>query len=154
MTVNKKYEFVDGDTKKLIDGTVLKRIRSLVAIGSIVIPGDLGGYVESDKNLSVYGNAWVSGNALVYGNARVSGDAWVSGNALVYGDAEIKKTPINIIGINYNITIYEGMAQVGCKLYKIEEWRKFNSDEIRKMDGEKAILFYPKLIKIFDSLGI
>ena len=61
--------------------------------------GDLGGYVEKDENLDqesdawvsgnawVYGNAWVSGNAEVYGNARVSGDAWVFGNARVSGDA-------------------------------------------------------------------
>ena len=69
--------------------------------------GDLGGYVEKDENLDqesdawvygdarVYGNAWVYGNARVYGNAwvygnaRVYGNAWVSGNARVSGDAEI-----------------------------------------------------------------
>jgi len=78
----------------------------------------------------------------------------VYGNAWVSGDAEIKKTPTNIIGIEYNVTIYEGMAQVGCKLYTIEEWRKFNADEVIQMDGEKATLFYPKLISIFDSLGV
>ncbi|MCU4481562.1 hypothetical protein, partial [Acinetobacter ursingii] len=37
----------------------------------------------------VYGNAWVSGNAQVYGNARVYGNAWVSGNAQVYGNARV-----------------------------------------------------------------
>ena len=47
--------------------------------------GSLGGYVESEENLS--GDAWVSGDAKVYGNARVSGDAWVSGDAKVYGNA-------------------------------------------------------------------
>ena len=49
--------------------------------------GDLGGYVESEENLS--GDAWVSGNAQVYGDARVYGDAWVSGNAWVYGNAQV-----------------------------------------------------------------
>jgi len=43
--------------------------------------GDLGGFIQSEKNLS--GNAWVSGNA------RVSGNAWVSGNARVFGNAEV-----------------------------------------------------------------
>ena len=44
-------------------------------------------------NARVYGSAWVYHNALVYGDARVSGnalvygDAWVSGNARVYGNA-------------------------------------------------------------------
>ena len=57
--------------------------------------GDLGGYVEKDENLDqesdawVYGDARVYGNAWVYGNARVYGNAWVSGNARVSGDAEI-----------------------------------------------------------------
>ena len=32
---------------------------------------------------------WVSGNARVYGDARVSGNAWVYGNALVHGDAQV-----------------------------------------------------------------
>ena len=46
-------------------------------------------------NAWVYGNARVSGDAWVYGNARVSGDArvygdaQVSGNAWVYGNARV-----------------------------------------------------------------
>ena len=69
--------------------------------------GDLGGYVEKDENLDQESNAWVYGDAWVYGNARVSGDArvygdarvsgdarvygdaWVSGDARVYGDAQV-----------------------------------------------------------------
>ena len=61
--------------------------------------GDFGGYVEKEGNLDqkndawvsgnarVFGDAWVSDNARVSGNAWVSGDAWVSGNARVFGDA-------------------------------------------------------------------
>ena len=55
--------------------------------------GDLGGFIEKEDNLS--GNAWVSDNAWVSGDARVYGDAWVSdnarvsGNARVYGDARV-----------------------------------------------------------------
>ena len=55
--------------------------------------GDFGGYVEKEGNLDQENDAWVSGNARVFGNARVSsnarvsGDAWVSGNARVSGDA-------------------------------------------------------------------
>ena len=74
---NKKYEFVDGDTITTPNGKKLKRIRALVAIGLSVAAGDLGGYIESEKNLSTSGNAWVSGDAWVYG------DAWVSRNARV-----------------------------------------------------------------------
>ena len=96
---NKKYELLDTDTVTTPSGRVLKRIRALVAIGSLVAAGELGGYIESEANLDcdgnawvfgdaqVYGNAWVFGDAQVYGDARVYGDAWVYGNARVYGDA-------------------------------------------------------------------
>jgi len=41
--------------------------------------GDKGGWIEKEANLSQYGDAWVSGNALVYGDARVYDNAWVYG---------------------------------------------------------------------------
>ena len=86
---NRKYELVKDDAVKTLDGRTLFRIRALVAMTAIgVAAGDLGGYIESEKNLShVSGNAWVSGDAWVYGNALVYGNAHVSGNAWVYGDA-------------------------------------------------------------------
>ena len=84
----KKYELLKDDTK-IVNGKTLYRIRALVAISLTVAAGDLGGYVESEKNLSHDDNAWVYGDARVYGNARVYGDAEVSGNARVYGDAEV-----------------------------------------------------------------
>ena len=58
---NKKYEFLDGDTITTPNGKKLKRIRALVAIGLSVAAGDLGGYIESEKNLSTSGNAEVCG---------------------------------------------------------------------------------------------
>ena len=82
------YEFVPGDEIVIAPGRTVKRIRALVAIAALgVSAGDVGGYVEADKNLR--GNAWVSGNARVSGNAQVSGNAWVSGNAQVSGNAAI-----------------------------------------------------------------
>jgi hypothetical protein len=75
---NTKYELLKDDTK-LVLGRTLYRIRALVAIGTLVSAGDLGGYIESEKNLAESGSAWV------YGNAQVSGNAWV------YGDARVSK---------------------------------------------------------------
>lgn len=66
-----------------------------------VLDGELGGYVESEDNLSqegsswifddarVYGNARVCKNALVYDRANVYGDALVAGDAHVYGNAQV-----------------------------------------------------------------
>ena len=85
----KKFEFT-GETKTLLDGTVLHRIKALVCIksntGNVEV-GDIGGWVEKEDNLSHDGNAWVYGDAEVYGNARVFSDAKVCNDAKVYGNA-------------------------------------------------------------------
>ena len=90
--MSKKYELTDETVR--INSIILHRIKALTDFGD-VDAGDLGGWVESERNMShdgnawvydnarVYGNAWVCGNALVYGNARVYGNAWVCGNAWV-----------------------------------------------------------------------
>ena len=80
-----KYELVKTDTKQFC-GRTLYRIRALVAIGSLIAPNDLGGYIESEKNLSQ-----MSDNAWVYDNAQVFDDARVFGNARVSGDARVSK---------------------------------------------------------------
>ena len=90
-----KYKLTD-ETKEFC-GKLLHRIVCVTAFASVVV-GDTGGWVESEKNLSQSGNAWVSGDAKVYGNAEVygdaevSGDAWVYGNAWVSGDAKVSKS--------------------------------------------------------------
>ena len=87
--MNKKYEFVEGDEIVIAPGRTVKRIRALVAISYFCSAGSLGGYIESEKSLDQSGDAWVSGNAQVYGDAQVSGNAWVSGNARVYGKLKL-----------------------------------------------------------------
>ena len=86
--INKKYELIKSD-KTTPKGRPLFRVKAKMDIGYSIKKGDLGGYIEKEANLSVSGNAWLSGNAQVSGNARVSGDAQVSGNAWVSGDAQV-----------------------------------------------------------------
>ena len=54
-----------------------------------IATGHLGGYIESEKNLSQEGNAQVFCDAQVYGDARVYGNAQVSNNAQVFCDAQV-----------------------------------------------------------------
>ena len=69
-------------------GLVLHRIRALRDIPEHgVTAGDLGGWIESERNLAQSDNAWVYDNARVYGDAQVYGNAWVYDNACVYGSA-------------------------------------------------------------------
>lgn len=87
--------------KKTLDcGTVVYRIRATRDLPHHnVKAGDLGGWVESTRNL--IDEAWVADEAIVYGNALLSGwsrafeRAWVyeqaqvQGNAQVFGDAQV-----------------------------------------------------------------
>lgn len=118
--MKKKYEFTDefilfGDEK-------LYRIRALKDFGS-VRKGDLGGYIQDEKNLSHAGDAWVSGNAKVLDGAWVCDDARVEDNALVVGsgvwicnNAIIRQnaTVIEDAHVEDNV-IVEGNARIsGC----------------------------------------
>ena len=88
----KKYELTEET--KVIGGKTLFRIRALRSFGGIKA-GDLGGFIENERNLSHEGNAWVGDNAKVGGdawvgdNARVGGYAWVGDNAWVGGNAKV-----------------------------------------------------------------
>ena len=84
---NRKYELLQDQTIRRY-GQTLYRIRALRDFGD-VHAGNIGGYVESEHNLSQDGDAWVYDDARVSGNAKVYDDAWVSGNAWVRGNARV-----------------------------------------------------------------
>ena len=84
--MEKKFKLTT-ETKEL-DGVVLYRIQALKEFYDIK-KGDLGGWVETEGNLSQDENAWISENALVYENAWVFGNARVSGNARVFGSGMV-----------------------------------------------------------------
>ena len=76
----RKYELTD-ETKTYF-GRTLHRIKAIVDFCCIKA-GEIGGWIETEDNLSQYGDSWVYCNAQVYGNAWVYGDARVSGDAQV-----------------------------------------------------------------------
>lgn len=84
--MERKYEFT-GQKKKYC-GVTLHRIRAVRDFGNVK-KGDLGGFIESEDNLSHDGMAWVYGNAKIYENARIYDNAQIYGNARIYGNAQI-----------------------------------------------------------------
>lgn len=109
--LGRKYELTNECIE--IQGHTLYRIRSLIDF-SVVRAGDLGGYIESEYNLSHNGRSWVFDEAVVfdearvYGNAKVYDDAKVFGEAYISGDAVISRAA-KIYG-NAHIT---GRARIG-----------------------------------------
>lgn len=71
----------------------LRPIKALVSFlsaqGQEVPAGTVGGYIESEDNLSQTGGAWVDQWAQVYGEAKVYGDAFVGGGSKVYDQAKV-----------------------------------------------------------------
>lgn len=94
-----KYEFT-GETK-IFFGVAMKRIRATVAIEKHnIAAGELGGWIEGEKNLDQSGNA------------RVFGDAW-------------EKSPLYIQGTHY--TFYMATANkvgCGCQIFTFAGWNK------------------------------
>lgn len=88
----KKYELTLETLQ--FAGHTLHRIKALRDFG-VFHAGELGGWIESEENLSQADNAWVYGdakayaNAKVYGNAELFGDARVGENAKVFDNAKV-----------------------------------------------------------------
>ena len=71
---------------------------------SDVHKNDIGGYVQSYRNLSQKGNCWIYDTALVKNYARVLGNAWIMNTATVSGRAIVCDD--TIISENAHITDY------------------------------------------------
>ena len=120
----KKYELV-GEFEFF--GRKFFQIQALISFGNVEA-GELGGYIEKEDNLDMYGNAWVYGNARVYGNALVYGDAhimWISKIGSCFRTLTIFKTENG-----FKLT-------TGCFIGTFEQFkeavsRKKEDDEYRK----------------------
>ena len=82
MDIEKKYELIPSDKEGLY------RIKALKDFNDVK-NGDIGGYVESEKNLSQYDDCWIYDNAVVRDNAKVCDNAIVWGNAIVRDNARV-----------------------------------------------------------------
>lgn len=82
----KKYELTLETLQ--FAGHTLHRIKALKDFG-VFTAGELGGWIESEENLSQADNAWVYGDAKAYANAKVYGNAEIFGDAIVCDKVEI-----------------------------------------------------------------
>lgn len=83
-TNNQKYEITDIAHEKY---PFLHRIRALRDIGQKVKSGELGGFVESESNLSFEpgDDAWIFDDAICAGDGYVDKGSRLFGNAVVCG---------------------------------------------------------------------
>ena len=102
--MERKYKLTDECMQ--YEGHKLYRIQSLRSFSNVK-EGELGGYIESEDNLSHDGMCWVYDEAKVFGNAKVYNNACVYfyaevfGNAKVCGDAKVYKNGDYIVFKNW-----------------------------------------------------
>ena len=85
----KKYKLLENGKIKF-DGIDLYRIKALRDIinkkGKIVVKeGELGGYIESENNLSHKGSCWIYDNSKVYGDVEIKGNSKIKNNSCIEG---------------------------------------------------------------------
>lgn len=87
---NSKYILTED--KITVNGVTcyrIKAIRNINTLFGVVAKGSLGGYVESERNLSKDEECWIFDNAKVTGDARVSNFAIVRNDAHICGQVSI-----------------------------------------------------------------
>ena len=83
MDIEKKYELIPSNREGFY------RVKALRDFNDVK-KGDIGGYVEGEKNLSQLGDCWIYDNAVVRDNAVVIGKAIVCDNARIRGNAIVR----------------------------------------------------------------
>lgn len=84
--MEKKYILTE-ETKE-VGGHILHKIQAVRDFGDVQ-KGNLGGWVESEENLSHDGDCWISSNGEVFDNGKVYDNGWVFDNGEVSGSVRI-----------------------------------------------------------------
>jgi len=50
------------------------------------------------------------------------------------GKVKIQKTPLQILGLLWDIIVFDTHLKIGCEFHTIKEWSEFNDDTIKNMD--------------------
>lgn len=100
MGVKRKYKILKEESR-VIDGRTVYRIKALRSFDDVQ-KGDLGGFVQSEDNLSHTGESWiyddaaaldesyVNYNARMYGNSRLYDQSRITGDAIVEDNAVLR----------------------------------------------------------------
>ncbi|MDP0310023.1 hypothetical protein Q7Z22_11120 [Glaesserella parasuis] len=132
----KKYELLKDDTVNH-HGRTLYRIKALITFGSVAA-GELGGYIETEKNLDH------SGNARVCGDARVRYFAVISERKMIFWAS-------NVGSENGTLTVFNGkfglIVTRGCFTGTVDEFLS----KSKEVHDNKTHHEYKLLIEVAQS---
>lgn len=103
-------------------------LRAFISWSQEVQPGEFGGLVEGEHNLSQEGNCWIADNSTVTGRSRVQQDARVAGDSVLINEVTVSGRALVI-----SCTL-EGWISVGgdaAVLYTVIEATKGSKFSVR-----------------------
>ena len=129
-----KYELTDITRQQ--NGRTLYKIRALKGF-SDVMSGDLGGWVQSEKNLSQSGDCWIYDEAYAMDMARIKDDAVLKNKAAAYEHAQVMDSArvVDTAEVLGHSKIYE-KALISCDCRVFGEAEVFGNTIMR--DTAKA----------------
>ncbi len=154
-----KYRLLDSPTDTLEitneKGETIKlyRIQALKQIGHFIPPLQLGGFVQSEKNLSHEGECWIKDDAMVYENAKISDNAIVTGKSVVRGNAKVIDDA-RILGFEYGGAQVYGNAIISGNAEIYNDVEVFDNAIV---SGDAKIMYGAKVYdnaKVFDEAKI
>lgn len=54
----------------------------------------------------------------------------------------LKRAPMTVSGLDYQVIILDDHMQIGCQLHPISAWGEFDYRRIAEMDGKRAVAFW------------
>lgn len=144
--MNKKYRLTNDTIN--FGSRILHRIQAVKDF-SDVKAGDLGGYVETEENLSQVGNAWIYHNAKVFDRAKVYDNAKIYDNAMAFNKARIYNNAIVLSNAKvYNCAKVGGRAEVRDNALIFDNADVFNIASVRdnaRVSGDVCVFGIAKV---------
>ena len=108
-------------------------VKSGAYLGGAYLGGaDLGG---ADLRGADLGGADLGGADL---RSADLGGAYLSG-AKIRDGIPVTKAPIQILGLEWSVTIWDQHMQIGCEFHSHDDWRGFSEDDWTRMGGKEAL---------------
>ena len=136
---------------------------SISAVGSI----DAGSFIVADGHISatdyiVSGGAietgefvkagiYIDANYVIYARGAIVADMIRAGDISCCGYVNAQSVCIcghtgrnfaNLNGLCYPVSRWGDMIRIGCKTYRVEEWRSFSDRQILELDGRRGLAFW------------
>ncbi|MBB4077348.1 NDP-sugar pyrophosphorylase family protein [Bartonella fuyuanensis] len=138
-------KFALTNETRVFNNQTLYRIRALIDFDDVKA-GDLGGFIESENNLSHDGNCWVYDNALVLNPAHIYENAKVFNNAIIMGSVYGNAHVCDRARVYANAHVYDN-AHLSYNAWVYHQARVYGNAKINKKSKVRLV---PKKCAVYE----